>query len=339
MRVNYVRGTTVDRDFVHWRMAPFFAGLLTITPGDPVVWIGFSLDQFMQISWRIKSWKLSGSFSFIAHFNSALHAPLTATYTELLTDAPIVYQKILNITQPSSGVDPFLRPIINGTPALNEGEIMDFANPKFREWTFGSTWTEVIPPVFATGNILTPIGGVEGIAKALSNDAQKNVGVDNYDLKNSWTTANPDDLPFIDQAVTGSATLDSADTRTAISFRALHTQPFVATTGVIPQERVYFDPVSKKFFAPFMLDYRAQVVLNVPVEPPSGSGFFIDALNFGLANLPFGGGTDVAAGNLTIDGLGGDPIVIPIRASSQSANGTDIMADFVLTPDELWSYS
>lgn len=333
MKVNFVRGTTVDRDFVHWRMAAFDPSILIVNDFDTFIWLGFSLDQFMQISWRIKSWTLSGTFSFVNGL---------ATYTETLTNAPVVYQKIDSITQPLSSEDIFRRPRINGAPAVNEGEIMDFANPKFREWAFvSSVWQEVIPPVFTAGNILTPIGGVEGLGKALSNDALLNVGALAFDSKNSWTARNPDDAPFITRTVTGDATLYADEPGVAqpmaLLFRALHIQPGITVTGVIPQNRVYFDPITKKFFMPLMLKRSGQTIFV-----RAGPSFSIINGIYAFSSNPSGGSINVTAGSFSIAGLGGDAISVPIYANMQplgAATASSIVANFTLTPNELWAYS
>ncbi len=120
--IPFLRGNTKGRDHIHWRI------------GSGAVAPDYSLADFMKLSWRVKSWKLSGKMAY--HFDyhtmnqvvpGTIGIKWTYTGTMTLTDMPVQMY--------SRGAPALLGDIAvdlsqNCVPMTEERQIMDFANPK-----------------------------------------------------------------------------------------------------------------------------------------------------------------------------------------------------------------
>lgn len=129
-RIPFLRGNTKLRDHTHWRM-----GDATISTPAP------NLDDMMKLSWRVKSWTLSGSLVYTFPFKTLDQSSpetqhsWTGTVTTTLTDLPVsLYARKLPTIVSRGDSHTHLNPMPSLATMVDERQVMDFGNPEFSEW-------------------------------------------------------------------------------------------------------------------------------------------------------------------------------------------------------------
>lgn len=284
-KVPFIRGATKDRDFLHWRMAPYsiLAADAELRKSFPAA---FTLEQMLLMSWRIRKMKLSGTYTYDFTVYSGMGASQAGTMTITFNNIIIPVQKQTPIFIPGGGG----APVQGHDDATAEPQIMDFPNPKLRRWhNPGSGYVEIVPPAAMwgplAGDILLPVGGnagFTGLQRTLDTPAIATKSVSGTGIS-FW----PQTSPFLSNISEFS--------------QLLGYQPPPNNHG-LPQEQVFFDPITKLFYPFIYLLIETDIFINftsggsdwgpyrqrssVSTNPGAGSPPNVGVLNLFDADIP-----------------------------------------------------
>jgi hypothetical protein len=339
--VAFAAGNTNGRDHTHWRvsndMSLRTADLAKLYP------VGFTLDEFMLLSWRVKSWKLSGTHSW---------SDGTRAVTATITDAVLPAKKWDAIVVIPFGGGHI--PTQTTSVCTRENEILAYANPAFREWDLTDdgrppgdfVWQEIVPLEYrmnAFDRLITVFGGAGSF------------GPDNFLGGGNMPgfTYEVDPTPFTFSCAGDTLNFGPGGvpgySGCGMGVSMMTRQPQVVVAGQIPQHQVFYDADAQLFYPYFVaggVDKMTQVtgvggVVPVPlcIDALFGGGALRIASQISTVNAPGGWwfldpADVIEIGQISI--LGHD---IPLYLTDASYPVLSVLtADYTLVPNEYWPY-
>jgi hypothetical protein len=326
-RIPYLRGNTLHEDYTHWRTGELgnlssdsiwegegvevpTAGLQPALPYYPV---GFTIDEMMQLSWRIKTWTLAGSYT-----NDLSYVPGggtgTGTFTATVNSNILLGPMWINNPNQDGSSVQFPPLFAANTQASEENQLMAFANPTLEEWTLPPSFpTQVIPPTYSSADLLVQTMGCNGLGLNINNNSPVNI----------TDTISGGTPPFVDYFKAPNLG------QITMLLYFMGQQPIGKNNGR-PQDQVFFDPSTKLFypFFYFMVQCFSERIINRLLY-----------IRIESRNIT---GSDPTAGSMSILGH-----TIPLYLTNTTAHQIDLTSQLAsnyactmtLTPKEYWPYS